>query len=103
MTEGRLLPTLFATLRDYYGAFDLTDATAVTFIAMDAGGVNKIAATACTILNPPSAGRVSYAWATADLDTPGEYRCQFLVTIGGRIQSFPSDGYINLQVQESPA
>lgn len=101
LTQNRRLPVLHAVLRDYSGIFDLSTASAVKLVAMDSGGVNKIN-TACTIVNPSTAGEVTYAWAAADVDTPGTYFAKFMATIGGQDLPFPSDGYLTIQINEDP-
>ncbi len=101
LTQNRRLPVLHAVLRDYSGIFDLSNASAVKLVAMDSGGVNKIN-TACTIVSPATSGEVTYAWAAADVDTPGIYFAKFMATVGGQDLPFPSDGYLVIQINEDP-
>lgn len=101
LTQNRRLPILRAVLRDYSGPIDLTTASAVKWVMMSQGGVNKVN-TAGAITNPATNGEVTYTWASADVDTPGTFFGKWMVTIGGQDLPIPSDGYIVVQIDEDP-
>lgn len=65
-------------------------------------GTAKVDANA--VLVTPAAGVVKYVWLLADTDTAGQYNGEFEVTFGdGRKQSFPSPGYLTIQVTDELA
>lgn len=57
---------------------------------MDSGGVNKI--NTAHDRQPSTSGEVTYAWAAADVDTPGIFFAKFMATIGGQDLPFPPTG-----------
>lgn len=84
---------------------DLTGATAVRFRmrALSAPiGTYKVDQPA-VIDAPSTSGRVRYAWQAGDVDTPGNYRAEFIATFAGREITFPTgpspDDYIAVIVQ----
>lgn len=101
LTQNRRLPILRAVMRDYQGIIDLTTASAVKWVMMTQGGVAKTN-TACTIVSPATLGEVTYAWAAADVDTPGIFYGKFMVTIGGQDLPVPSDGFLVVKIDEDP-
>lgn len=101
LTQNRRLPVLYAALRDYQGLINLSSASAVKFVMMSTGGVNKIDS-ACTVTNA-TIGQVSYAWASADVDTAGTFYAKFMVTIGGQDLPIPSDRFLVVEIAEDPA
>ena len=101
LTQNRRLPVLYAALRDYQGLINLSSASAVKFVMMSSGGVNKINY-ACTITNA-TIGQVSYAWASADVDTAGTFLAKFMVTIGGKDLPIPSDRFLVVEIAEDPS
>lgn len=99
MKQGDLLPLMTSILKIDNTPVDLTNATGVQFVmslaATSADKVNR----AASITSPPTAGSVSYSWVTGDTDTPGDYRAEWQVTwAGGKVQTFPGDGYISITV-----
>jgi hypothetical protein len=46
-------------------------------------------------------GEVSYTFASADTAAPGNYLAKFVVTAGSDTMSFPTDGYLWIEVQPS--
>ena len=99
-----LLPTLEAILKDADGnPVDLTDATDVVFHMREEEGAGlKIDGVAASFDANPATGKVIYAWRTngnKDTDTSGLFLAEFEVTwTGGKIQTFPSQGYISIQI-----
>lgn len=101
LTQNRRLPVLYAALRDYQGLINLSSASAVKFVMMNTGGVNKINSS-CTITDA-TIGQVSYAWASGDVDTAGTFYAKFMVTIGGQDLPIPSDRFLVVEIAEDPA
>ncbi len=54
-----------------------------------------------TVVNPATAA-VRYDWQTADTANAGEYRLEWLIDRGGRIQKVPGDGWDTLVVIADP-
>jgi hypothetical protein len=54
---------------------------------------------AATIVDAEN-GRVSYAWAAGDTDTPGLYKAEWEVMSGGLRRTFPPRGYLHIEVVE---
>lgn len=49
-----------------------------------------------------SLGRLVYAWAAGDTDTPGAYEACFVATAGdGRTETFPNDSNIKIEIIEA--
>ncbi len=99
-----LLPVLEAILKDAEDKpVDLTLATGVVFHMReeDAGSL-KIDGVDGAIDANPQTGKVSYVWVsngTKDTDTSGLFLGEFEVTwTGGKIQTFPSKGYISIEI-----
>lgn len=99
MTVGDRLPLLVEQLADQFGPVNLTGMT-VTF-QMSRAGVNKVA-TAATVLSAAS-GLVQYAWAAADVDTPGVFFFKWQVSDGTKVWHFPSDRAKTVEFTENPA
>lgn len=83
-------------------ARDLTDASAFKFSMGKQGSLPKIdlqAATAVLLAQ----GVIQYDWTSADTNTADEYRAEFSFTEDGRLETFPKDGYIIVEVVEDIA
>ncbi len=99
-----LLPVLEAILKDANNEpVDLTDATGVVFhMREEEGEALKIDGVAGTFGANRATGKVIYAWVsngTKDTDTSGLFLGEFEVTwTGGKIQTFPSKGYITVEI-----
>lgn len=89
---GARQPPIVATLGDDAGVVDLTAATAVRFrMWAVVGGAVKVGQPG-SFVGPRTGGQVSYAWAAADTDTPGDFFADWLVTwADGTTQAFPTD------------
>lgn len=106
LKEGDTSPSITATLQDAAGnAVDLTQATEVKFhMALrpepgEVHGTAKVSADADKV--DATNGEVRYDWAATDTDTPGIYDAEWRVTwTGGRIESFPQDGYRIIEIKE---
>lgn len=91
--------TATTTLLGPDGAVDLNGAT-VKFIMRRVGnGVAKVDA-AATIVGA-AAGEVAYDRQAADTDESGVFHGEYEVTFaGGTTQTFPSDGYIIVRIDD---
>lgn len=99
LKSGDRLPTVSTTLKDGSGAaIDLTGYSQARFIVAAATGttpeVNSTVSAAST------AGVISYAWSTGDLDlTAGHYYWEVKLKDGtGRWVTIPNGGYGTLEV-----
>lgn len=76
--------------------------TTVVFHMADKTGTLKVAAGAGTIVQQPSttqAAQVKYQWQSGDTDTNGVYDGEFQVTFNdGRIETYPNEGFLKIQV-----
>lgn len=106
LTVGDTGRDLTATLTGADGTpQDLTDTTVRFKMGENkVGGAQVVDAVA--IVLDALAGRVRYQWAANDVDTPGEYRGQFIVTRLGRQVSFPSapkpDEHLRIVIHPAP-
>lgn len=81
----------------------LTEASKVSFIMRmktknDVDGY-KIRAE-CSLLNP-AGGEVEYEWEAEDTDEVGEFNAEFEVEWSdGGIETFPSDGYLIVNIED---
>jgi hypothetical protein len=92
---------LEATLRDRRGLVPLPPGTTVVFNARLRGGT-KVITGPCDIVSDP--GQVVFAPDGSDFDPPGLYDGEIKVTdTSGRVETFPSDGYLEIRVQETVA
>lgn len=97
--EGDRLPSLAATLTDNEGIFtDLASASGVVFKMVSTDGLTTKGPTAAVIVDG-ARGRVRYDWAAGDTDTAKVYNAEFVVTIAGKEQSFPVDGFFTVEVE----
>lgn len=99
-------PAIMAQLLD--GSNDpvnITGATSVRFHMRPVGEGSPAAvidedATVVTA----STGDVKYVWQAGDTDTNGTYQAEFEVTFAtGEIETFPNNGYIEIQVVDDIA
>jgi hypothetical protein len=95
------LPVLSAVLKDGDGVeIDMTGAT-VVFRMRRADGTQHIykVNAAASFVTDGSDGAVEYEWQAGDLDTPGDYLGEFVITFGGGdVQTVPNDDYIRVKV-----
>ena len=71
---------------------DLTGATVRFSMRRVGQAARKVDNQPATIDSPATAGKVRYLWAAADVDTPGFYQGEFVVTLPNAKQiTFPSD------------
>lgn len=99
MKKNDRLPALRAELTGADGtALDLTAATVVFRMTPYSGGARKIDDQSATIVDAAN-GVVSYAWGASDTDTPGLFKGEFVVTIGGLPETVPSSGFVFIEVE----
>jgi len=91
-------PFIAATLKDANSnAVDLTGAT-VAFNMADVNDTTIVDGSAATIVDE-DAGRVQYEWQTGDTANAGSFRAEFKVTyLGGKIETFPNNDYIIINI-----
>lgn len=96
-------PALQATLKDSNDtAIDLSSAS-VKFHMRKVGAVTPKIDGNATISNADG-GVVYYQWQTGDTDTIGSYEAEFEVTfVGGEIESFPNNRYIQIEITNAIA
>ena len=73
-----------------YSDVDLSG-KAVTFKMEDEDGTSIVSGGSCTVADA-TGGLVYYAPAAADVAVPGTYNCWFIVTAGGKHDTYPVDG-----------
>jgi len=91
-------PAFTATLQDANNdAVDISGA-AVLFLMRNPRTRELKVSSAATITDA-AAGRISYAWAAGDTDTPGVYQVEVQVTFGsGEVETFPNGSHHRLEV-----
>jgi len=97
---GDTSPALRVALKyDDCKAVNTTDAT-VTFRMREYGGTVPVIDSAGVIVT--IGGVVEYRWAEGDTDASGSYEAEFEVTYAdGTVETFPSSGYIPVEVTEA--
>lgn len=95
-------PAIAATLKDSTGtAVDLSGAS-VQFHMNEPDGTSIVDA-AATVVDAPN-GRVQYSWSPADTANAGHFLAEWEVTYStGKVESFPSDRYLTIDVLEDLA
>lgn len=96
-------PFMTATLKDASdNAVDILGSS-VQF-HMRAVGSTTVKVDAAAVVTDGENGAVKYEWATGDTDTVGQYQAEFEVTYaGGKIETFPNNSYILVQVVDDIA
>lgn len=102
LKKGDRAPSIASTLLVDDAAVDLTGATVTFVMRLEGSAIAKVNA-AATIVSA-SEGKVRYDWGASDTDTVGMYQAEWSVTFPGAIKrTFPSPGYLWVEVQESLA
>jgi hypothetical protein len=103
-------PLFVVVLKDNIGeddeaTVDLTTATSAVFNMRPAeGGAVKINRGSANIDAPPSNGQVTYSWGTADTNTAGLFNAELeVVWSDGRAETFPNDGYWEVEIVDDLA
>jgi Rib/alpha/Esp surface antigen-like repeat protein len=100
--KGDRRPSYSVTLTNSSGtAYDITGATGVTFRFKS--GTSATISGAGVIVSA-SAGTVRYDWGASDTQTAGQYSTEVVVTYNdGTLQTFPSDGFGLVEIQNNLA
>ena len=100
LRQGDRLPSISGVICQGSARVNLTGASVALKIRrsdLSAAAVSRTATVASGTL-----GKVSYLWAAADVETPGEYLMEWVVTFaGGTIATYPADGHVRLVVGEA--
>lgn len=100
--ENDTAPELIAILKDINGPVNLATAISVILHMGPKRGPLKI--NSPVLVSNPSAGEVTYQWQTVDTNNPGIYHAEFEVHWNdGRIETFPSEGVLYIEVTEEIA
>lgn len=104
--QGDLFPDVDTIVKDEVGAVvDVSNAT-VKFSMRNARDPSsiKVADQNGSVPDGP-AGKIRYAWAGTDTDTPATYEGEFRVTPSGGADAFrvPTTGYITINVEPKVA
>lgn len=98
MKKGDRLPLLRASLTGADGvALNLTAASVVFRMRPRGGSALKVNSSA-TVVDAVN-GVVQYGWGATDTDTEGLYDGEFVVTVGGLVETVPSSGYVLVSVE----
>lgn len=93
------MPTIKATLATNGVPVTLTGASVKFLMANGPQPGGTIKVNAAAVVLDATNGVVSYAWATADTSTPGDYLGEWEVTFAnGLEQTFPTNGYHLIRV-----
>lgn len=87
MWVGNRLPSVTDTITIDGAPVDLTGATVKFMMREESSATPKVNATATVV--DVLGGQVRYDWAALDVDTKGEYRAWFRVTMSGKDQDTP--------------
>lgn len=102
--QGDTYPALTLTLADSEGPIDLTNATTVRFVmkGQTSATISPTGGGTCTVVEAAH-GTVSYAWQSADTQTPDTYGVEALITwTGGGKQTVPNSAQNNPQLEIDP-
>ncbi len=100
--QGDTAPSIQATLMldDGSGPLDLTSATGVKFQMRRPNDRQWTVNAAASIVGDHKNGQVSYSWGPNDLNSWGDYQCQWEVSwTGGRIQTNAVPNLISVRRQ----
>lgn len=101
--ENDTVPSIRATLQNGSGnSVDLINAT-VRFHMRAIGSTTAIVDASAAIIND-AGGIVQYNWDAADTAEVGSFQAEFEVTYpDGTIETFPSSGYIRVEITDDIA
>ena len=96
------LPIVIATVKDSTGTVvDISSYTSIKFsmCADDRDRTVKIDKATAAFYTDGTDGKVKYEWASGDLDTAGEYLCEFLLEdASSKKYTLPKEDVIKVQV-----
>lgn len=103
-------PLFVVVLKDDFGEpteapVNLTTAGGTAFFNMRAvsGGAVKITRGTALVTNA-AAGEITYSWTASDTNTVGAYEAELEVQwAGGKVETFPNDGYWEINVTDDIA
>ena len=79
---------------------DLTAATGVKLIMSPSTGGGAPKVNAAATISDAAAGRVEYAWGASDTDDSGTFNAEWEVSWGTEKQTFPSEGYLIIIIED---
>ena len=80
---------------------DFTDAIVVFNMRPKGGGSAKISRGEATIASDPGGTHFIYDWSAPDTNTKGQFDAEFEVKLSsGKVETYPNDGYITVNVVE---
>jgi len=96
-------PAIQAVLKD--GSDNVVNLTGTTVnFHMRKIGATTAKVDGSAIISDATGGTVYYNWSTGDTDTLGSYEAEFEVTyIGGEIETFPNNRYIEIEITDDIA
>lgn len=108
--QGDTRPLFVVVLKDDFGQpgeapVNLTTAGGTAFFNMRSAGAGatKISRGTALVTNA-AAGEVTYSWTAADTNTAGDYEAELEVQwTGGKVETFPNDGYWDISVVDDIA
>lgn len=96
-------PAMLATLQDANGAAVNILGATIRFHMRAIGSTQTKVNSAATIVNAAT-GEVRYNWSASDTNTVGAFQAEFQVTYAdGKIETFPNDGYIPVEITDDIA
>jgi hypothetical protein len=103
-------PLFVVVLKDDFGEpgeapVNLTTAGGTAFFNMRAANAGAVKITRGTALvTNAAAGEVTYSWTATDTNTPGAFEAELEVQwTGGKVETFPNDGYWDVTVTDDIA
>ena len=94
---------IWTHLQDVNGNVDLTNASSVVFNMRDLDEAVKVSRGACTVVTATT-GYVKYPFQATDTDTNGFFKGEFEVTWSdGVIETYPENGYIDIEITDDIA
>lgn len=91
-------PFMTASLKDASGSAVDIQGASVRF-HMRSVGSTTVKVDDAAVITDGENGAVKYEWSSGDTDTVGQFQAEFEVTYaGGKIETFPNNSYILVQV-----
>ncbi len=94
MKKGDRLPSVATNLKNPDGSFtNLTGATVVFRYQLDTTPPGTVTSITC-VIDDPIAGAIHIDWGVTDTAVAGTYRAEFVATISGKDETFPTEGFL---------